>query len=119
MHDRLEVRSFELLERDLGSGCHEIGVEGDLDLSVAPEFKHALERAASRPGLLLIDLSGCEFMDSTGIALIVEARKRANGDAGRIAIHGASGQVLRVLSVTGLTENGLVFETAEEAIAAL
>jgi anti-sigma B factor antagonist len=109
------VRSFRLLERDLDAGCREIGVEGELDMSVADELKEALRGARER-ACVLIDLRSCEFIDSTGIALIVEAHNEMEGE-GRIAVHGASGQVLRVLQVTGLTENGLAFQTAAEALA--
>jgi hypothetical protein len=40
------------------------------------------------------------------------------GEGRRLAVFGACNQVLRVLAVTGLTENGLVFESAEEALEA-
>jgi hypothetical protein len=40
-------------------------------------------------------------------------------DGGRLAVYGPTAQVLRVLSMTGLTANGLVFDSAEEALAAL
>jgi anti-sigma B factor antagonist len=113
-----EVRVFKLMERDLRPGCREIQVEGELDLAVAAELEDALVRAGAECQQILIGLEGCEFIDSTGIAAIVQAYNRVKGEGGRIAVCAPSDQVLRVLSVTGLTSNGLVFESREEALAA-
>jgi anti-sigma B factor antagonist len=110
------VRSFKLGERDLGPGCREIRVEGELDLAVAEQLKEALARLGPECKQLLISLEGCEFIDSTGIAVIVRAHNEFAERGCRVAIYAPSDQVLRILSVTGLTSNGLVFENAEEAL---
>jgi anti-sigma B factor antagonist len=112
------MQAFRLVEKDLQSGCRVIQVEGDLDLSVADQLRDALERPADGCVQILIDLGQCEFIDSTGIAIIVGAHNEMAGQGGRIAVFGASDQVLRVLSVTGLTGNGLVFENVDEALTA-
>lgn len=112
------LRTFNLIERDLRPGCREIQVEGELDLAVAERLAAALARARSECRQLLIGLEGCEFIDSTGIAAIVHARHEFAERGGRVAVHSPAAQVLRVLSVTGLTSNGMVFESAEEALSA-
>ena len=59
---------------DLEQGVRTISVRGELDLSTAPELEGPLNQALeSDEGSMLIDLSQCEFIDSTGIALIVRA----------------------------------------------
>ena len=105
------IASFSLSEAEIAPGRHEIGVEGELDLAVAGELREAIARAGSAE--ILIDLSHCEFIDSTGIAVIVNAHRDG---AGTVLVHSACGQVSRVLDVTGLTANGLVFDTREQAI---
>jgi anti-sigma B factor antagonist len=115
--DHPGVRSFQLVERQVEPGCCEIVVEGEVELAVAPQVRSALKRALGEHERVLIDLRRCDFIDSTGIALFVEAYNQARERGRQVALHGATGQVLRVLSVTGLTENGLVFETAEAALA--
>ncbi|HEY0391578.1 MAG TPA: STAS domain-containing protein [Solirubrobacterales bacterium] len=110
------LQTFKLTERDLRPGCREIQIEGELDLAVAEQLEQALERAGTECRQILICLEGCGFIDSTGIAAIVHAHKQANSQGGKVAVYAPSDQVLRVLSVTGLTNNGLVFETAEEAL---
>jgi anti-sigma B factor antagonist len=111
------MQIFKLTERDPRPSCREIGVEGELDLAVAPQLQEALEKAAPDHEQILIDLSACEFIDSTGIATILQTQQRMAGEGHRLAIFGATKQVRRILEVTGLTANGLVFETADSALA--
>jgi anti-sigma B factor antagonist len=108
---------FQLIEKRLRPGCHEIQVEGEVDLNVADQLREAIERAADHDQIL-IGLQRCEFIDSTAIAVIVLAHRQMAAQGRRLALYGASSQVLRVLSFTGLTENGLVFENVDDALAA-
>ena len=110
------MQSFQLTERYRRSGCLEILVEGEVDLAVADQLEQALERAASKSEEVLIGLEACEFIDSTGIAVIVSAHNRMAAKGRRLAVYGAKSQVHRVLSITGLTGNGLVFPTLDEAL---
>jgi anti-anti-sigma factor len=107
---------FRLTEQERGPGCHEIRVEGELDMAVADQLREALDRVDGEYAQVLVSLERCEFIDSTGIAVIVAAHRRLAKEERRMAVCGAHGQVLRVLSLTGLTANGLVFQTAEEAL---
>lgn len=79
-----------------------IFVEGELDMNTATELQRALESPLAAPdSTLLIDLSRCEFIDSTGIALIVRAWQSLDGE-GSFSLCGIGDQVKRVLDVTGL-----------------
>ena len=54
-----------------------IAVTGELDLASAPELEQVLERFSDEPTeLLVIDLRGVDFMDSTGLSIIVKAHQR-------------------------------------------
>jgi anti-anti-sigma factor len=108
---------LKVTERRLADGATEIEVAGELDLSVADQLQAAIDGA--RTGTTLIDLSRCTFIDSTGIAVILRAHRLRKEDGGRLVAHSPSRQVLRVLAVTGLTGNGLVFADRDEASAAL
>jgi anti-sigma B factor antagonist len=112
------LQTFKLIERDLRPGCREIQVEGELDLAVADQLVDGLARAGAECRYVLVGLEGCGFIDSTGIAAIVHAHNELAERGGRLALYAPDHQVLRVLSVTGLTSNGLVFESAEEALSA-
>ena len=112
---------FEVKVGDIEHGVRTISVRGELDLSTAPELEGPLEQAlASEGGSVLIDLSKCEFIDSTGIALIVRAWQRLDGEDSRaLVICSDNDQVRRVLEITGLELSIPVHATRDEALAAM
>jgi anti-anti-sigma factor len=94
-------------------------VEGELDMHTAAQLERELEAPLADSGsALLIDLSRCEFIDSTGIALIVRAWQRLDGD-GRFALCGVGDQVKRVLDITGLESTIPNHPSREEALSRL
>jgi anti-anti-sigma factor len=113
---------FEVQVGDLEQGVRTISVRGELDLSTAPNLEGPLEETlAGDEGSVLIDLSQCEFIDSTGIALIVRAWQRLDsGNNGRaLVICSQNAQVRRVLEITGLELSIPVHMTRGEALAAI
>jgi anti-sigma B factor antagonist len=112
------MRAFRLVEREISPDCREILVEGELDLAVAEQLQQALEGSGSDCTQILVGLEDCEFIDSTGIAVVVQAHRQFAEEGRRVVLYAPTNQVLRVLSVTGLTANGLVFASAAEALAA-
>jgi anti-anti-sigma factor len=107
---------FALVARKLEPGRCEIDVEGELDLAVADRLLHALEQAAKEHDRILVGLDRCEFIDSSGLAAILTVSNKLRSRGGRLTVHGASNQVLRILTVAGLTDNGLVFESVDDAL---
>jgi anti-anti-sigma factor len=93
---------FGVEETDTESGIRVIAVTGELDLAVADRVREAIDRAAKAPGVL-VDLSACEFLDSTGIAVLIRGREALAAEGRELAICNPRSQVLRVLEVTGLT----------------
>jgi anti-anti-sigma factor len=99
-----------------------ISVRGELDLSTAPDLEGPLEEALEgNESSVLIDLAECEFIDSTGIALIVRAWQRLESGAnGRgLAICSDNQQVRRVLEITGLELSIPVHVSRDEALASI
>ena len=113
------MQRFKVTERDLQPGCRDIQVEGELDLAVAGQLDEVLTAAASDCSRVLVGLERCAFIDSSGIAVILRAHSRMEEEGNRLVVYGPTAQVLRVLSMTGLTSNGLVFDSAEKALSAL
>jgi anti-anti-sigma factor len=113
---------FEVVAGGLEQGVRTIAVRGELDLSTAPELEGPLQEALeSGDGSVLIDLSDCEFIDSTGIALIVRAWQRLDGDGNArvLAICSHNEQVRRVLEITGLELSIPVHASRDEALGAI
>lgn len=107
---------------DLEHGVRVVSVRGELDLSTAPDLEGPLDQVLeSGSGSVLIDLTGCEFIDSTGIALIVRAWQRLDsGENGRaLVICCQNDQVRRVLEITGLELSIPVHASRDDALAAL
>jgi anti-sigma B factor antagonist len=113
------MQRFKVTIKDLQPGCRDVQIEGELDLAVADQLDEALTAAVEECSRVLVGLERCAFIDSSGIAVILRAHNRMEGDGNRLAVYAPSAQVLRVLSITGLTSNGLVFDSAEEALIAL
>jgi len=113
------MQRFKVNERDLQPGCRDIQIEGELDLAVAGQLDEVLTEAVGSCSRILVGLERCAFIDSSGIAVILRAHNRMAEEGNRLAVYAPTAQVLRVLSMTGLTSNGLVFDSAEEALTAL
>lgn len=105
---------FKLTETEVAGGCREIAIEGELDLTVTDQLQQAIDAC---PGdQVLINLESCQFIDSTGIFLLLRAHRA--GDP-RVLVHSPRSQVLRLFEVTGLTSCGLVFPDRARALSTL
>ena len=94
-----------------------VTVRGELDMYTAPRLQKVLREVASwRVGnRLVFDLTECGFMDSTALAVLIAARKRADVPLNIAAHVGA----LRVLTVSDLQRVFTIHKTREEALSAL
>ena len=86
-------------------------VRGRIDIQSSPYFRDqllALLRRQSAPGTVAVDLSAIDYMDTSGIATLVEALKIAR--IGKIALHleGLQGRLLHLFQSTGI---GTLFDT--------
>jgi anti-anti-sigma factor len=92
-----------------------IAVAGELDLSTAPQLSDPLDGVPS-DARLLVDMTSCEFIDSTGIALLVNTARRLGAGGGALALCGARHQVLRVLQIAGVLDLMPAAEDREQAL---
>lgn len=93
-----------------------IGVSGELDLASSPALQEELETgAASRADLVIVDLRQLEFMDSTGLSVLVRAHQRATEHGQRFAVVRGPQQVQRLLSLTGVADRLTLVDAPEEA----
>jgi anti-sigma B factor antagonist len=87
-----------------------IRLVGELDLATSPELDRLLdELAGNGHSQLLIDLTGVEFMDSTGLASILRALDAARHNGHRLSVRRGSPQVQRLFELTGIGDR-LTFE---------
>jgi anti-sigma B factor antagonist len=82
-----------------------LALYGELDLASAPALKSELHDAESNGfSHLVTDRSELEFMDSTGIALLIRAQRTANENRKTFSLRRGPAQVQRVLELTGALE---------------
>jgi anti-sigma B factor antagonist len=86
-------------------GAVRVALSGELDISSAPRAEEEIDRVeADHPAVLVLDLRGLAFMDSTGLRLIVSADARARDQGRRLAVVRGPEAVQRIFRVTRLDE---------------
>ena len=91
------------LRTERGGDVHVIELSGELDLDGAPQLEEELRSAESGDATaIVVDLSGLEFIDSTGIRLLVLAAERL--PEGRLSLLRGPAQVHRVFELTDLAD---------------
>jgi anti-anti-sigma factor len=109
---------FSVEERNEGSAWI-LAARGELDLRTSPELEGRLDRVwASGAELVILDLRQIEFMDSTGLRVLLGAHQRAQESSRRFALVRGADQVERVLTLTGVRDLLTIVDAPEELLAA-
>lgn len=109
--------NFSVEIRD-GTQAVVIGVSGELDLASSPALERELEGgAASQAEVVIVDLRNLEFMDSTGLSVLVRAHQRAVENGQRFGVVRGPQQVQRLLSLTGVADRLNLADSPDELLA--
>jgi len=81
-----------------------VEVSGELDLASAEDFATQVGESAGDANVVVLDLSGVTFMDSTGLAALIKIRNRLTDRGGDLRLAAASRAVERVLELTGMSD---------------
>ncbi len=101
-------------------GVRIVAIDGELDIASSPRVRDLLSAAATdveRP--LVVDLTSCGFIDSTGLATLLHGTKPARDGEAHVALVSPGGEVRKLLELTAIDRTIPVFETLDEAIAAV
>ena len=81
-----------------------VAVAGEIDLYTAPRLHSELAAAVSGDGLprVVVDMTGVEFCDSTGMNVLLAALRRARERGGELVLAAPRPAVRKILQVTGL-----------------
>jgi anti-sigma B factor antagonist len=80
-------------------------LSGELDMATAPELTGVLGQViAHGPPEVVVDFSGLSFIDSSGIAALVDAQHRLGDQERRLCIHAAHPGAVRVFEIAGLLD---------------
>jgi anti-sigma B factor antagonist len=100
----IELGQLTLRSHRVG-GVHTIALTGEMDLSNAAEVERELLHAEDTDAdTIVIDLAGLQFMDSTGIRLLISADARSRADSCRLRLTRPPAPVFRVLCIAGIDE---------------
>jgi anti-sigma B factor antagonist len=116
----LTGQTFAIQRETLTAGLRIVVVRGELDLFAAPELKEAISLALTDDARdLIVDLTRTVFIDSSGLAVLMLAMKRAQSLDGRLVVVDAGGSVARTFRVAGLDQILTIVTSREAALAAL
>lgn len=86
---------------------------GELDLASAPDLRGVLDEALTAGSDVEVDMRGCGFVDSMGIAAMVGAARQLAERGGVLRIRGAQERVRKIFELAGLLDNDWIELTEE------
>lgn len=88
---------------DSANSFWDINIEGELDVSTADKLKEYLHKLADEQVLdMKIDLSNLDYIDSTGLGVMIGVLKKLRSEEKEIYIINPKGNVKKIFTITGL-----------------
>lgn len=95
-----------------------VGVKGEVDVYTAPRLRERLVELISEGKYnIIVDLEGVDFLDSTGLGVLVGGLKRVRGHDGDLGLVCTQKRILKVFEITGLTKVFKIHSSVEAALA--
>lgn len=105
------------LETRTVNGCAVVAVGGEIDVYTAPKLRDKItELVGAGTYQIVVDLQAVEFLDSTGLGVLVGGLKKVRAHDGSLQLVCTQERLLKIFRITGLVK---VFEIHESADAAL
>ena len=109
---------FEITEEDVGETTRVLDATGEIHVSTAPRFSERLNAAiADDKTSLVLDFTRVEFIDSTGLSVLLNGLRRLTRRGGSLALVCTNPTVLRLFEITRLDSTFDIVATREEALA--
>ena len=95
-----------------------LSVEGEIDVYTSPHLKErVVELAEGGIKHLILNLAQVEYLDSTGLGVLIGGLKRLREGEGNLVLVGPGMRILRIFEITGLDKIFDIYATEEEAAA--
>jgi anti-anti-sigma factor len=91
---------FDVRSETMPGGADALFVTGELDLATAPRLDEALAELAG--DVIVVDLSGCTFLDSAGIRALVGSARTLEAAGRSLRLVTSDAGILRLLEITGV-----------------
>ncbi|WP_281283369.1 STAS domain-containing protein [Trebonia kvetii] len=96
-----------------------IAVSGEIDVYTAPKLRERLIGLVEAGSYqLIVDMEGVEFLDSTGLGVLVGGLKRVRAHDGWIDLVCTQGRILRIFRITGLNKVFSIHDSVADAVTA-
>ncbi len=107
---------LNLSERD---GYAVVAVSGEVDVATVPRLREQLHSlVAQGDNRIVVDLEAVDFLDSTGLGVLVGALKRVRAAGGALQLVSTQARINKVFEVTGLAKVFSIHENLDKAVAA-
>ena len=93
-----------------------VAVRGEVDLHTAPKLEYAIERGLEEVPVVVVDLGGVAFMDSTALSTLMRAKDAAEKGGASFRLAALSRAVERIFAVTGFADYFDVYPSREAAV---
>jgi len=111
---------FEISSRTVDDRIAVVSPAGEVDLHTAPEIKQRIGELSDQGyNQIVVDLSRIDYLDSTGLGVLVGALKRLREKDGELRLVHPTSRVMRVLEITRLVNVFQIFDSEEEALGGL
>ncbi|MGH9076620.1 MAG: STAS domain-containing protein [Acidimicrobiales bacterium] len=95
-----------------------LAVRGEVDVYTAPRLREKLVELVSQGELhVVVDLEGVDFLDSTGLGVLVGGLKRLRSHEGDLTLVCTQQRILKVFEITGLTKVFGIHDSVDAAVA--
>jgi anti-sigma B factor antagonist len=82
-----------------------LNVRGEIDMATCPQLRQEIVGQIGQGNLnLVVDLGEVDFIDSTGLGVLIGGLKRARGQGGDLRVSGVDDRLEKVFRLTGLGE---------------
>lgn len=105
------------LNKHTQDGLTVVGVEGEIDVYTAPQLRELLIELVSQGNFrLVVDMEKVDFLDSTGLGVLVGGLKRVRSHDGSLRLVCTQERILKIFRITGLTKVFPIHSSVEEAV---
>jgi anti-sigma B factor antagonist len=93
-----------------------VDVKGEIDVYTAPKLREKLIELVSEGSYnVVVNLEGVDFLDSTGLGVLVGALKRVKAHDGTLSLVCTQEKILKIFKITGLTKVFPIHDSVESA----
>lgn len=112
--------NLKVTPRSVKGGVQALDLEGEVDVYTAPLLRQEImDQVDGGTHHLLVNLAKVEYLDSTGLGILIGGVKRAKEQGGSLKLVGPSARITRIFEITGLNKIFDVYSSETDAIAAM